>query len=431
MPEGPQVLSGNALPDVGADAGVLRGFRLLYLVDNGFPTFQSDVAALFGRYMAREGLSTDIVARRNDGVAAWSAGRLYLSPRKSGRIVPQVLRAFHDTTCLARIRKGTYAAIQVRNKVFTAVLALWTARRLGIPFFYVMSYPKSDGVIWLAREHGRSLGTARWLYWLVKGHAGRWILHAVVLRYANHVFVQSDRMRADLAARNVPLARMTAIPMGFDPERYQPPPAPVADERLRGRRIIAYLGTCERIRRVDVLFDVVARLMPSHPGILLLIIGDAIETTDKAWLRRRIAEAGASDSVIITGWLAQADADRYLATADVGLAVFQPDPLLASASPTKLVEYLAMGKPVVANDHPDQRQVIEASGAGFCTDFDVARIADAIDTLLANPDLRATMGARGKRYILAERSYEIIAGRLGTVYASLLSSDARIPKGPT
>jgi glycosyltransferase involved in cell wall biosynthesis len=306
-----------------------------------------------------------------------------------------------------------------------AVIALWTSRRLGIPFFYWMSYPMSDTAIGLAREHGRSLGIARWLYWVAIGHAGRLILHGVVLRLATHVFVQSDRMRADLAARNVPFARMTAIPMGFDPERYQPVPKPVADERLRGRRIIAYLGTCDRIRRVDFLFDVVARLMPSHPDILLLIIGDATEAIDKTWLRERVAEMGVGDAVVITGWLAQAAADRYLATAEVALAMFPPDPLLASASPTKLVEYMAMAKPVVANDHPDQRQVIEASGAGLCTDFDVTRFADAIDTLLSNPDMRATMGARGKRYALAERSYETIAHRLYGVYSSFLSADAR------
>jgi hypothetical protein len=39
---------------------------------------------------------------------------------------------------------------------------------------------------------------------------------------------------------------------------------------------------------------------------------------------------------------------------------------LNPASPTKLVEYMALGKAVVANDHPDQRMVLEQSGAGIC-----------------------------------------------------------------
>ncbi len=40
--------------------------------------------------------------------------------------------------------------------------------------------------------------------------------------------------------------------------------------------------------------------------------------------------------------------------------------ILRAASPTKLVEYMAMGKAVVANDHPEQKRVIEESGAGYC-----------------------------------------------------------------
>ncbi len=429
MRDAPHDVSDSALSNVRLDdAGPVRGIRLMSLIDTGLPTFRPDVSALFGRYLPHEGVRTDIVAQGNDDAAEWSAGRVYLSPRKGGRLASQIRQAWHDAMCLARLERGTYSAIQVRNKILTAVIALWMSRRLGIPFFYWMSYPMSDAAIGLARQHGRSLGITRWLYWVVKGHAGRLLLHGVVLRLATHVFVTSDQMRADLAARNVPLARMTAIPMGFDPERYRLVPPPVADRRLRGRRIIAYLGTCDRIRRVDFLFDVVAKLVPAYPNILLIIIGDATEATDKRWLRNRIAEAGVGDAVLVTGWLRQGVADSYLATAEVALALFAPDPLLASASPTKLVEYMAMEKPVVANDHPDQRQVIEASGAGICTDFDTTRFADAVQTLLSDPKMRATMGACGKRYALAQRSYATIAHRLHGVYASFLSADSRFPR---
>ena len=95
--------------------------------------------------------------------------------------------------------------------------------------------------------------------------------------------------------------------------------------------------------------------------------------------------------------------------ADVCASPFYPTPVLRSTSPTKLVEYLALGKAVVANDHPEQRRVIEESGAGLCVPYDEERFADAIVTLLEDPDARRSMGERGRRYALERRSYGVIA----------------------
>jgi glycosyltransferase involved in cell wall biosynthesis len=170
------------------------------------------------------------------------------------------------------------------------------------------------------------------------------------------------------------------------------------------------------MRRIDFLFEVVAAVAATDPLVTLLIIGDAPDGPDQEWLRRRVDETGATGRVVITGWLPQEAAQAYLATADVCLALMPPDPLLDSTTPTKLVEYLAMGKPVVANDHPDQRKVIDESGAGFCTDLDTARYAEVVGRLLSDPALRQTMASQGRTYVIENRSYDTIARRLAATY---------------
>ncbi|MGH8138277.1 MAG: glycosyltransferase, partial [Steroidobacteraceae bacterium] len=77
--------------------------------------------------------------------------------------------------------------------------------------------------------------------------------------------------------------------------------------------------------------------------------------------------------------------------------------------PTKLIEYMAMGKAVVANTHPEQKVLIEASGCGYCVPYDEDAFADAIVKLLSNPELAGSMGARGRRYVVEHRGYGIIA----------------------
>ena len=85
------------------------------------------------------------------------------------------------------------------------------------------------------------------------------------------------------------------------------------------------------------------------------------------------------------------------------------DPVLRSASPTKLIEYMAMGKAVVANDHPEQKRVIEASGAGYCVAYEEQPFADAVVKLLRDPAMARLMGERGRRYAIEHRAYRVIA----------------------
>ncbi len=108
------------------------------------------------------------------------------------------------------------------------------------------------------------------------------------------------------------------------------------------------------------------------------------------------------------------EAFAYVRAADVCLSPIFPSPILDVASPTKLVEYMALAKPVIANDHPEQTQVIDASGGGLHVPWDETQFAEAIITLLTNPALAAEMGRKGRAYVAQHRCYSVIAERRGT-----------------
>jgi glycosyltransferase involved in cell wall biosynthesis len=117
-------------------------------------------------------------------------------------------------------------------------------------------------------------------------------------------------------------------------------------------------------------------------------------------------------AVVFVGQLPQSEALQYVREADVCTSPFFPTPILQSASPTKLVEYMAMGKAVVANDHPEQKRVIEESGAGYCVPYDEEPFAAAIVNLLQNPEIARRMGERGRSYVIEHRAYGVIADRV-------------------
>lgn len=407
--------------------------RLLMTIPDGYPTFRADVVTLFGKYLPRHGIASDLVAHPTKSSAtrpgSWGGGEVFVSPSASGRIKRHLVFFRFLTLQLLRARRQRYDAIQVRDSVFTALVALWVARREGIPLYYWMSYPMYESKIERFRTLGLSLGLGRCLGVAVAGYFGKWLLYKHVLKASDHVFVQSEKMLEDVAREGIAASKMTPVLMGADLEEMNASRIePIRDERLTGRRVILYLGTLIRIRRMDFLFEVLARVRQQVQGVVLVLAGDSVEPSDLEWLRRRARETGVSEDVVWTGWLPKEDGWRYVRASEVALSPFRPSFELDSCSPTKSVEYLALGVPAVGNEQPDQARVIRDSGAGHCVPYSVDAFADAIVDLLKHPEAAKQMGARGPTYVASHRSYEIIASQLARTYAQLLNRPITLPE---
>jgi glycosyltransferase involved in cell wall biosynthesis len=183
--------------------------------------------------------------------------------------------------------------------------------------------------------------------------------------------------------------------------------------------VIAYLGTLDRVRRIEILLHMLAILAREEPGVLLLMVGDTEDAAHRAWLQDEAERLGVADKVLWTGWLASNDAWRYVRAAEIGLSPFPRGFLLDSASPTKAVEYMALGLPVVVNDNPDQAQVVAESGGGLCVPLDAQAFADAVSILLGSPETRRAMGERGRDYVRRVRGYDSIAEAVARVYRNV------------
>jgi glycosyltransferase involved in cell wall biosynthesis len=287
-----------------------------------------------------------------------------------------------------------------------------------------MSFPVPEGQIELARERGLEGGLVRYLFPWVRGRVGRVVLYRWVIRRADHVFVQSEQMKAQMIERGFAPGRMTPVPMGVDLANITPGPVdPAIAARLAGHRTLVYLGQLERSRKIEVLFEMMAILRPRFPDLLLVVVGDTEDESQRVRLRRLAEEARVADLVVWTGWVPIATAWGYVQRSDVGLSPIPRGELLDVSSPTKIVEYLALGVPVVCNDNPDQRKIIEECAAGRCVPYDAASFADAVDELLRlSPAKREEMSTAGREFVARRRDYPLIADNLASVYRSLAAS---------
>jgi len=398
--------------------------RLLFATIEPCPTFRPDVAALFGKFLPRLGVATDIVAERGtaEGEVRWGGGEALLVSSRGARPGKYLANMAHYVRALFGADRSRYQAIQVRDMPLVALLGLLAARLKRLPFFYWMSFPAPEGQIMLARKRGLSLGLAAYLFPLLwRGWLYHFVLYRIVLPRADHVFVQSERMRDDLVAKGISAAKLTPVVMGVDLERSVPERiSPVADPRLAGKRVLVYLGTLARGRRIEILFDVLRLVRARCSDALLVLVGEAEDAAQERWLRECARDAGVADAVLFTGWLPIEEGWRYVRAAEVGLAPYPRGSLLDSGSPTKVVEYLALGVPVVANDNPDQERILREGGGGLCVRLLPEEFAAAICTLLADAPMRRRMAARGQAYVRASRGYHVLAKLVADKYAELL-----------
>jgi glycosyltransferase involved in cell wall biosynthesis len=408
--------------------------RMLYFVRERYPTHRVDVEELFAREIVRRGHRIDLVMQAASGAepvgrADWHGCAVFVGPTDDGdgalaRLHRQWLGLRHDWRTLRRVRTGDYDAIQVRDKYLLAALALRVARRRGLPFYFWMSFPEAEAQFLRVKE-----GTARYapLTW-IRATAFWWLLYRYVMPRARHVFVQSDQMKRDVVRNGIPADRLTAVPMGipaadllkFDAIRARRGSAPEPQDRPF---TVVYLGTLVARRQLVILVDMLAELRRRGLDCRLLCVGDGERPADRARLLERAASLGVADRLEITGFMPRDQALLRTLEADVAVSPFFPTPVLNSTSPTKLVEYLALGIPVVANDHPEQRLVLRSSRAGVLVPWGARHFARAIDWLSAlGSTRRREMGERGRHWVTEHRTYQRIADGVEARYRETLPS---------
>jgi glycosyltransferase involved in cell wall biosynthesis len=408
-----------------------RPISIAFIVRDALPPIRADVLTLFGTEMPRYGVGTALVGQGGDEASAalaaapWPAGRMVAVGSLDSRLAG-VCSPLWDLLGLARVLRGRRPdCIQVRDKIASGLVGRLVATVLGVPFLYWMSFPIVEGFEVRRDDIRRRRGARARLLWAahaLRARLSRVVVYRLLLPAARHVFVQSDAMADWLAVQGVARERMTAVPMGVDAALFdRGRVAPVADARLDGRRVVLYLGRIARARRSDFLLDVAERLRARMPSVLLVIAGDAPSNDEMAWMRSEIAARDLGGHVLLTGWLPQQVALGYAVRAEVGLSPIPRGALYDVSSPTKLVEYLALGIPSVANDIPDQQRVIAESGAGLCVAMEAGAFADAALRLLDDRALAAEFARRGPGWVASHRTYAILGRDVAAVYKAILA----------
>ena len=269
----------------------------------------------------------------------------------------------------------------------------WTgvsvARRFGLPF--ILEFNGSEP--WVAENWGRPLRYAKL--------AER--IEQLNLRAADLVTVVSEPLRAQLLARGIPNDRIFVNPNAADLTRFAPE---IDGTNVRAQYgldnccVIGFIGTFGPWHGAETLAEAFSLLLEQRPDlrgrVRLLLIGDGTRlpaVKEILQIRNRLGDT------IITGLVPQQQGNSYLAACDI-LAlptVPNPDGSPFFGSPTKLFEYMAMGRGIAASAIGQITEILQDERTALLVPpADAGRLAHALERLVDDPALRVRLGAAAR-----------------------------------
>jgi glycosyltransferase involved in cell wall biosynthesis len=210
---------------------------------------------------------------------------------------------------------------------------------------------------------------------------------------------------------------VAVIADAYDPAVY----FPVDRDRVRaelglpqGAPIIGYTGLTFAYRGLDLLVQAFAQVRQKHPDAILALVGGRPHEIEE--LKALASRCGLPDaSVLFPGPVAQPVAALYLNASDV--LVIPETVTTMTASPLKLFEYMAVGKPIVCKEMPALREILDDDSAVFFKASDVEALARAIGGVLDDPEAAQKLGERALRRS-AEYTYRVRAEKIVAVVQS-------------
>jgi glycosyltransferase involved in cell wall biosynthesis len=250
----------------------------------------------------------------------------------------------------------------------------------------------------------------------------------LMLKCAALIVVVSEPLKDELVARGVPADRVLVNPNAVDPDYFQPN---CGGEDIRRELSIApqelvveFVGTFSHWHGVAVLQQAIARLLEADAErrLRFLLIGQGpLHGEIRAFLKQHEAEG----RVIFTGLVSHSRVRCYLDAADILVSphIPMPDGRPFFGSPTKLFEYMAMGKAIAASNLDQLAKVLSHGDTALLSEpGNVSEFVGAVQLLASDARLRESLGKRARAVAIERHTW---ARNAGNVFAAVKQETLR------
>lgn len=310
--------------------------------------------------------------------------------------------------------------VMAASNHITALPALIAARRLGLRFIYEVRG------LWEITRMSREEEFKNTAAFAVQS-----ILESAVCIEADQVFTLTKAMREELIARGVNASKISLIPNSCDPEKFLPRSR---DNSLAEKLdipltvpVIGYVGTFVDYEGLEDLAAACALLKDKKIEFRLLLVGNENASgQDRGPITEHISEIARlndfSNWLIMPGRVPHEEVDKYYSLIDIAPFPRKPLPVCEMVSPMKPLEAFAMEKTVVVSSVQALQDMVVDNETGLVFEKgNVQSLANVLERLVVDPDLRASLGRNGREWVMQERTWNAsilaIVSRINTPLA--------------
>jgi len=256
-------------------------------------------------------------------------------------------------------------------------------------------------------------------------------IETLSIRSADLVLPVTEKMKNTLLRNySADARRVVVIPNSVDTAVFRPLEAERTEMRQKlgidKEMVVLYLGTFSaRWRGSEQLFQVVDNIQHKRAGVVFLVVGsgplleEIKARTARPEMVSRVLFAGSVDHHLVPLYMNAADLYVYDVTETANKLVE-----MQGLCPTKILEAMACGKPVIAPKESELERMLQKSGGGLSASS-MKELVELIEKLTDSPALVKSMGAKARQYVELNHDLTRLTRRMIELINDTVSSRGR------
>jgi colanic acid biosynthesis glycosyl transferase WcaI len=383
----------------------------------GFPNHPTGVVP--AEY--RDKFRSLVVREQSGGV---NVVRTWLLPLPNRKAHERMLN--YSSFCVSAASTGLFlprpdVVIATSPQLLVGLSGWWLARLKRVPFVFEVRDLWPESLAAVGMGDGNSL------------------LHRVLAKIAGFLYRRSDRVVVVTPAFEdylvehwrVPRKKISVIENGveiplFAPERFTEEAGAALRRELRaeGKFVVSYIGTMGMAHGLETIIAAAALLRDTNPEIVFLMLGEGVE-------KDRIAALAQERGLNNMRFVDQQPREKipgYICASDVCLVLLKKTDLFKTVIPTKLLEFMSCGRPVILGVDGQARTILEEARGGLVIEPENSdALAHAIRYLAANRETARELGRNGREYVVRKFSRRQTAEK----YIRVLEHILQLPERPS
>ena len=361
----------------------------------GFPNHPDGIIKPEYRSRSRRIIFREII----DGI---SVVRTWLLPFPNRKSYERILN--YSSFCVSAGITGSFlhqpdVVIATSPQLLVGLSGWWIAKLKRVPFVLEVRdlWPESLVAVGMGDPNS-----------LLSRVLGR--IAAFLYRQANHIVVVTPAFREHLIKNwRVPEEKISIVQNGVETKLFSPGDGSTlrSDLNAEGKFVASYIGTLGLAHGLQTLVEAAETLQRTEPNILFLLLGEGAD-------RERIhalAKSRRLENIRFVPQQLREKIPAYIAASDVCLVLLKKSEVFETVIPTKMLEFMSCGRPVILGVKGQAREILEQSGGGLYVEPEnSAALCEAIRELQRQDGLQDSMGRKGRQYVVQNLSRERTAG---------------------